>query len=70
MDLRPTRLPLMATLILALSLAACAKKQRHVTAEYLHFNDDGTIRKVERTDAGVGDFPRRATPGAAPGMTK
>ena len=27
MDLRPTRLPLMAALILALSLAACAKKQ-------------------------------------------
>lgn len=39
--------------------AACAKKQRHVTAEYLHFNDDGTIRKVERTQAGVGDFPQR-----------
>ena len=27
MDLRPTRLPLTAALILALSLAACAKKQ-------------------------------------------
>lgn len=39
--------------------AACAKQQRHVAAEYLHFNDDGTIRKVERTQAGVGDFPRR-----------
>jgi beta-xylosidase len=39
--------------------AACAKKQRHVAAEYLHFNDDGTIRKVERTKEGVGDFPSR-----------
>lgn len=40
--------------------AACAKKQRHVAAEYLHFNDDGSIRKVERSTAGVGDFPARA----------
>ncbi|MFG6442997.1 family 43 glycosylhydrolase [Roseateles sp. LKC17W] len=40
--------------------AACAnKKQRHVTAEYLHFNEDGTIRKVERTQQGVGDFATR-----------
>jgi beta-xylosidase len=40
--------------------AACAKKQRHVAAEYLHFNDDGTIRKVERTSDGVKDFAQRA----------
>lgn len=39
--------------------AACTKKQRHVAAEYLHFNDDGTIRPVARTPAGVGDFPQR-----------
>jgi len=50
--------------------AACAKKQRHVTAEYLHFNEDGTIRKVERTKEGVGDFPRRATPGTPVDVTK
>jgi hypothetical protein len=28
-------------------------------AEYLHFNEDGTIRKVERTLQGVDDFPQR-----------
>lgn len=50
--------------------AACRKTQRHVAAEYLTFNDDGTIRKIERTSAGVGDFPRRATPGTDVGMTK
>ena len=50
--------------------AACSKKQRHVAAEYLHFNDDGTIRKVERTNEGVGNFPQRATPGTAAGVTK
>ena len=52
------------------SRAACSKKQRHVAAEYLHFNDDGTIRKVERTNEGVGNFPQRATPGTAAGVTK
>lgn len=39
--------------------SACDKKQRHVAAEYIHFNEDGTIQKVERTDEGVGDFPKR-----------
>ncbi|MFG6458362.1 family 43 glycosylhydrolase [Roseateles sp. BYS96W] len=39
--------------------AACAKKQRHVAAEYLFFNEDGTIRKVERSLTGVADFPQR-----------
>ncbi len=39
--------------------AACAKKQRHVAAEYLFFNEDGTIRKVERSMTGVADFPQR-----------
>ncbi|MCE4537674.1 family 43 glycosylhydrolase [Pelomonas sp. P7] len=50
--------------------AACAKKQRHVAAEYLHFNEDGTIRKIERTNAGVGDFSGRAAPGTAAGVTR
>lgn len=39
--------------------AACAKKQRHVAAEYLQFNEDGSIRKLERTREGVVDFARR-----------
>jgi beta-xylosidase len=39
--------------------AACNKKQRHVAAEYLHFNEDGTIQKVKRTTQGVGDFPEK-----------
>ena len=50
--------------------AACARKQRHVAAEYLYFNEDGTIRKVERTQQGVGDFPRRTIPGTPAGVTK
>jgi beta-xylosidase len=37
----------------------CEKKQRHVTAEYIYFNDDGTIKPVQRTDKGVEDFPLR-----------
>jgi beta-xylosidase len=32
----------------------CTKPQRHICAEYLHFNADGTIQEVVRTDAGVG----------------
>ena len=40
--------------------AACDKKQRHVAAEYLHFNGDGTIQKVLRTKQGVSDFPSRS----------
>ena len=39
--------------------SACDKKQRHVAAEYIHFNEDGTIQKVERTTEGVRDFPQR-----------
>lgn len=39
--------------------AQCDKKQRHVAAEYLHFNDDGTIQKIVRTKEGVSDFPER-----------
>ena len=44
--------------------AACPnkKKQRDVAAEYLHFNEDGTIGKVERTREGVRDFAGRSSP--------
>lgn len=41
--------------------ASCNKRQRHVAAEYLQFNDDGTIRKVQRTAEGVSDFSQRTT---------
>lgn len=37
----------------------CTKRQRQVAAEYLYFNDDGTIGKVTRTEEGVGDFASR-----------
>jgi len=40
--------------------AACRKRQRHVAAEYLSFDDDGAIRKVVRSGAGVRDFLSRA----------
>ena len=40
--------------------AACDKKQRHVAAEYLHFNQDGTIRPVQRTEQGLADVPPMA----------
>lgn len=39
--------------------SSCKKKQRHVAAEYIHFNEDGTIQKVKRTTEGVSDFPTR-----------
>ncbi|MDP5040823.1 MAG: family 43 glycosylhydrolase, partial [Paraglaciecola sp.] len=32
------------------------QKQRHSAAEYLYFNEDGTIQEVKRTEEGVGDF--------------
>ncbi|MBN1379586.1 MAG: family 43 glycosylhydrolase [Gammaproteobacteria bacterium] len=32
----------------------CKKKQRHVCAEQLYFNEDGTIQQVKRTDEGLG----------------
>jgi beta-xylosidase len=31
-------------------------KQRHCCAEYLYFNEDGTIQEVKRTEPGVGDM--------------
>jgi beta-xylosidase len=34
----------------------CQKPQRRVCAEYLFFNEDGTIKEVERTKNGIGDF--------------
>jgi hypothetical protein len=39
--------------------SACGKKQCHVAAWYLHFNEDGTIQKVQRTTEGVSDFVDR-----------
>ena len=48
--------------------SACStKRQRKVCAEYLHFNDDGTIQPVARTAAGVGPLPRPAMPGMSLG---
>jgi beta-xylosidase len=35
------------------------KKQRHTAAEYIYFNDDGSIQEVFRTDKGVGDLPSK-----------
>ncbi len=40
--------------------AACDKRQRHVAAEYLYFNQDGTIRPVQRTEQGLADVPPMA----------
>ena len=37
------------------SNSSCEKKQRQCCAEYLYFNEDGTIQEVERTDKGVGN---------------
>jgi beta-xylosidase len=34
----------------------CDKLQRQCCAEYLYFNDDGTIQEVKRTEKGVSDF--------------
>lgn len=36
--------------------SVCNKKQRHVSAEYIHFNDDGTIQQVLRSEKGIEDF--------------
>lgn len=36
--------------------AACEKRQRHSAAEFIHFNEDGTIQEVKRSDKGVGRF--------------
>jgi len=36
--------------------AKCDKRQRHSAADYIHFNDDGTIQKVKRTQKGVSNF--------------
>jgi len=37
--------------------STCPKKQRQLAAEYLHFNDDGSIREVERTTEGLSARP-------------
>ena len=39
--------------------APCDRKQRHVAAEYLLFNADGSIRPIERTTAGLGNIGAR-----------
>ncbi|MEC5384680.1 family 43 glycosylhydrolase [Uliginosibacterium sp. H3] len=39
--------------------SSCAKPQRHVAAEYIHFNADGTIQPVTRTQEGVSDFAEK-----------
>ena len=36
--------------------SACGP-QRMACVEYLHFNDDGTIQEVKRTESGVGSKP-------------
>lgn len=36
--------------------STCHKKQRHVCAEYLYFNQDGTIQEVKRTENGIKDI--------------
>ncbi len=36
--------------------SGCHKRQRHSAVEYLHFNEDGTIQKVQRTKEGVKGF--------------
>lgn len=46
---------------------ACHKKQRHTAAEYLYFNEDGTIQPVKRTEDGVG---RGARDSAEKGVTE
>ena len=40
----------------------CATPQRHVCAEFLHFNADGTIQEVKRTEAGVSTPAASLTP--------
>ena len=34
----------------------CDKRQRYTAAEYLYFNDDGTIQEVKRTKTGLSNF--------------
>ena len=41
--------------------SACGR-QRHSAAEYLYFNDDGTIQPITRTDKGVSDFSVKVKP--------
>lgn len=38
--------------------SAC-DKQRSVCAEYLNFNEDGTIQPIQRTEKGIADFSRK-----------
>ena len=40
-------------------LSDVSSRQRHVAAEYIPFNEDGTIQEVVRTRVGVSSFPER-----------
>lgn len=42
-----------------LDLNSACGRQRHVCAEYLYFNEDGTIQEVKRTDEGVSIKPNK-----------
>lgn len=35
------------------------KKQRHICAEYVYFNEDGTIQPVVRTEKGLAESPKK-----------
>jgi len=39
-----------------LDIDSTCGRQRHVAAEYLYFNEDGTIQPIRRTQKGVADF--------------
>ena len=38
------------------SNSTCDKKQRHVSAEFIYFNDDSTIQSVRRSKSGIDNF--------------
>lgn len=42
-----------------LDLNSSCGKQRYVCAEYLNFNDDGTIREIKRTENGLSVMPKK-----------
>jgi beta-xylosidase len=46
------------------------KRQRHVAAEYLYFDEDGSIQMVKRSTDGVKDFSARIKHNTANGATK
>ena len=44
-----------------LDIQSACGRQRHTTAEFITFNDDGTINPVQRSDTGVSDFATKIT---------